>query len=372
MAAGSNATHYFNFGNSNDVNLIVTSESASIREGAESSVADTSTASGSTSVTTNSGLMNYVQSSQYCLQYFELVDSPKEVINFLMESRVDLSKNSLFDIEDNYPGHVTNCPGVCVNESDPSNAAFCIAAWTRESIREYTQTLFTHLGNPNIYGYATGDLSGDVTALIADVLATDGSFVTDGIANSLISDMNNTTANNFRLPSKYVAGTGYNYARAAMDPSSRLIKDLAVLSWCFAKSKFGLQFSGPGYNNPGSEVIAGLSKQVIADDAVCASGNFIRRQTKVWDLTDDMKLNEIVNIVNASPPDVSNGSWQLVLTQKGLNQTKNLVSLIMCSPTEPNAYKMADGEYFAGCSETNKVSGMQTLFKGKSTVTPLV
>ena len=40
MAAGSDATHYFNFGNSNDVNLILTSANASITESDRSNLAN--------------------------------------------------------------------------------------------------------------------------------------------------------------------------------------------------------------------------------------------------------------------------------------------------------------------------------------------
>lgn len=376
MAAGSNATHYFNFGDSNDVNLIVTSESASIREGAESSVADTSTATGfSTNV--NNELIEYIQPGQYSVLMTELRNLPVGFHNWMVASRAgDMSMTSLFAAEDVFPGSKTKCPGACVEDTDASNSVWCTALWEDEAVRSYTESLYTYLMDFSMLEYVgvnpdkgfmfdpsneTGPWADVVTTdnHLSDILEdlskasyvglTDSSFAP--YAETVFKRLENTNVDVFKFKPNtksfnFMSDNSYN---------QRWLQDCALLSHAFFSGRFGFASASPANNLAGSQVIAGIRRKTLLNNSLCKLNNNYLRQIKLFSLTEDMSLQQIVNTVNLNPPKNYNGdvvdTWFLMVTYD-IKKSKNAVTLVMCDPLEISTYQTDPGEYFHGINGT--------------------
>lgn len=376
MAADSNATHYFNFGNSNDVNLIVTSASASIREGAESDPVGTATGF---STNVNNELIEYIQPGQYSLLMTELRNLPVGFHNWMVASRADPSVNatSLFAAEDVFPGSKTKCPGPCVEDTDASNSVWCTALWEDEAVRSYTESLYTWLfqNEMKVYVGVSGDEAswqfdpsyligpfangtdpGDnyLSAILEDLsrceAGLDNSF--SAVATAVYNKLENTNVDVFKF--KPLMGA-YNF-ESSSDASGRWLKDMALLSWAFFNNSFGLPSASPYNRLAGSQVIAGITRKTVAGGSLCKLNNKLLRQTKIFLPTEDMSLQLIVNKVNQNPPKNINGdvveTWFVAVNYAVQNGVRNIVYLVMCDPYSIIEYQTDPGEYFHGINGT--------------------
>jgi hypothetical protein len=358
-------------GDHNDSNIILTSESASITDHA--AAANAGAATGSTTVVTTESI-NYIQPGQYSILMTELQNLPVGFHNWMVTSRAgDMSMTSLFAAEDVFPGSKTKCPGPCVEDADPSNSIWCTALWEDEAVRSYTESLYTYLMDASMLEYVgvknmafdisneTGPWAGEVTtdnklSLILEDLSkasygtfTDSSFAP--YAETVFERLANTNVDVFKFKEKagifnFISNNSHN---------QRWLQDLALLSWAFFNGSFGFGSASPANNLAGSQVIAGIKRETLLNNSLCKLNNNYIRQIKLFSLTEDMGLQQIVDKLNQNPPknthNVEVETWFLMVTY-GVKASKNAVTLVMCDPYEIPKYETASGEYFQDISST--------------------
>ena len=151
-------------GSNNTTDLIVGSTTSHISSTTSSSDCSGSSGHscdchGSSEYAANRCAVDYMNAGQYSLYMVEFLNVPRAFYDWFTGSRNDITKSSLFAVEDTYIGSKTQCPAACsdiwsaTNECGVLNVTWCNAMWEDAGLIDYIQSVYTYMFQLEILQY---------------------------------------------------------------------------------------------------------------------------------------------------------------------------------------------------------------------------